>query len=63
MRNSLGKIRVVNAIVAIRPAIDDVMPKLLQKRSQQLLLIKTCMVACNADVHISMPSTDRCLRN
>ncbi len=61
--NDLGEIRVVDTIIAIRPAIDNVMTKLLQVRSQQLLLIKTCMVACNADIHVSTPSTDRCLHS
>ena len=63
MSNNLGEIRVIDAIIAIRPAIDNVVTKFLQIRSQHLLLIKTCMVACNADIHVSTPSTDRCLQS
>ena len=51
MRNSGCIIRVIDAIVAVGAAVDNIAALLSQIRRELLLLLETCVVAANGDFH------------
>ena len=51
MRNQLSEIRVIDTIIVLRTTIDDGMTLFFQVCSKLLLLLETCVIACDANVH------------